>query len=264
MKTVFESALAVEAHMICNLLASVGVPAQVLGEYLQGAAGELPVGALVRVAVPDQHEAEAREIIADWERAMPPSPPTAEQSSAASRNAAPLWTLLGLAVGALVTWAIYRTPVALKEEGVDYDGDGVLDERFVMRGDLVSRIESDRNSDRRIDSIQEFDEAGLAARMRFDDNFDGRYESTYYLDRGLFVRFELDADGDDVVDKDCRYTYGIVTSCSFLVPGRTAPVKRQAFRAGLLASAEIDSDDDGVFDRTVRYDALEESIEGVP
>jgi hypothetical protein len=266
MKTVFESSLAVEAYMICDLLTRAGVPAQVLGEYLQGAAGELPVGALVRVTVPDEHEAEAREIIADWERAAPPSTPSTAQQPAAPRSGAPWWALLGLVVGALATWAIYRMPATstVTKDGVDYDLDGILDERLVMRGSVVSRIESDRNSDRSIDSIQEFDEAGLAARMRFDDNFDGRYESTYYLERGLFVRFELDSNGDDVVDKDCRYTHGVATSCNFYLPGRATPVKRQAFRGGWLVSAEIDADGDGVFDRTILYDAQEEPIEGAP
>ena len=62
--TVFESQLAVEAHMISDLLRQVEIPSQVLGEYLQTGAGELPVGNLVRVVVGGEHAAEARAVIA--------------------------------------------------------------------------------------------------------------------------------------------------------------------------------------------------------
>jgi hypothetical protein len=268
MKTVYESALAVDAHMICDLLARTGIPAQVMGEYLQGAAGELPVGGLVRVVVPDPHEAEARRIIDDWERAAPPLLKEAARPPVASRSAAPWWVLLGFVMGVFVSWAIVRTPVTnearLTKDGVDYDGDGVLDVRYIRRGDLISRVESDRNSDGRIDLIEEYDETGIATRTRSDDDFDSRYEATYYLERGQYVRFELDRDGDGFVDKSCSYTHSAPASCSFHVPGRTTPIKRQAFRAGLLVSDEVDTNGDGTLDRTVLYDALEEPIEAAP
>lgn len=71
MKTVFECGFGVEAHLVSDLLRSEGIDNTVLGEYLQGAAGELPVGRLVRVVVRDEQADRARAVIADWERAAP-------------------------------------------------------------------------------------------------------------------------------------------------------------------------------------------------
>jgi hypothetical protein len=72
MKTVFECAFGVEAHLISDVLRSEGIANTVLGEYLQGGAGELPVGRLVRVVVDDTQAESARAVIAAWESAPPP------------------------------------------------------------------------------------------------------------------------------------------------------------------------------------------------
>jgi hypothetical protein len=70
-KTVFECAFGVEAHLVGNLLRDAGIDNRVLGEFLQGAAGELPVGRLVRVVVADEEADEARAVIAEWENSVP-------------------------------------------------------------------------------------------------------------------------------------------------------------------------------------------------
>jgi hypothetical protein len=74
METVFESILAIDAHLVSHLLESAGIPSRIDGEYLQGAAGELPLGSLVKVRVAPEHAAEAREVIAEWEKATPDEP----------------------------------------------------------------------------------------------------------------------------------------------------------------------------------------------
>ncbi len=72
MHTVYSAAHAVDAHMIVHLLAQADIPALVFGEFLTGAAGELPPGNLVRVVVPDaRHIDEALRLIAEWESASP-------------------------------------------------------------------------------------------------------------------------------------------------------------------------------------------------
>ena len=71
METVFEATLAIHAHLVQHLLQGAGIPSYIEGEYLQGAAGELPLGNLVRVRVAAVHAAEAREVIADWENQQP-------------------------------------------------------------------------------------------------------------------------------------------------------------------------------------------------
>ncbi len=67
MKSVYEAANSIEAHMILHLLEQGELKACVQGEYLLGAIGELPVNGLVRVMVNDEDYLEAREIIELWE-----------------------------------------------------------------------------------------------------------------------------------------------------------------------------------------------------
>lgn len=86
METVFETSLAFHAQMICDLLISAGVPARVDGSFLQGISGEIPLGNAVRVRVESARAAEARAIIAEWERAEIPS----DEEAAAEAEAAGL------------------------------------------------------------------------------------------------------------------------------------------------------------------------------
>ena len=71
MQTVFEARTGFEAHMVRNLLEQAGISAQVLGEDLVGAVGELPALGIVRVVVAEDDAAQARDVIADWDDAMP-------------------------------------------------------------------------------------------------------------------------------------------------------------------------------------------------
>lgn len=71
MKSVYQAAHSVDAHMIRALLEQAGIPAQVRGEYLQGALGELPVNGMVTVWVPDADATRARELVRDWEQSTP-------------------------------------------------------------------------------------------------------------------------------------------------------------------------------------------------
>jgi hypothetical protein len=72
MHTVYSCSHPVDAHLIANLLTQHGIEAQVFGEFLIGAAGELPPGNLVRVVIPDATRIdEALQIIADWESCEP-------------------------------------------------------------------------------------------------------------------------------------------------------------------------------------------------
>lgn len=72
MKTVYEAANAVEAHMLQDLLRSAHISARVDGAFLQGAMGELPAAGLVRVVVEDEDWTRARAEIEHWEAEQPP------------------------------------------------------------------------------------------------------------------------------------------------------------------------------------------------
>lgn len=68
MDTVFHASTSLDAHLVQQLLERAGIPSRIDGEFLQGGAGELPPGNLIRVRVAPEHMAEARAVIADWEK----------------------------------------------------------------------------------------------------------------------------------------------------------------------------------------------------
>lgn len=69
MRTVYEPASAVQAHVLQDVLRQHGITSFVSGEHLQGAIGELPAGSLVRLLVDDADWAAARRALEQWERA---------------------------------------------------------------------------------------------------------------------------------------------------------------------------------------------------
>ena len=59
MQVVYRAQNLVDAHLAKHLLDDAGIPAFVMGESLLGGAGELPLFGVLRVCVPEGHEAEA-------------------------------------------------------------------------------------------------------------------------------------------------------------------------------------------------------------
>ncbi|MNY58200.1 hypothetical protein D3C86_1945100 [compost metagenome] len=62
--------------MVRQLLEQEGMTAFVNGGFLEGGAGELPMGGLATVSVADEHEARALEVVREWESL--PVPPRRE------------------------------------------------------------------------------------------------------------------------------------------------------------------------------------------
>jgi len=69
MKTVYDAATNIEAHLVMHQLQQAGIEASIQGEFLQGGIGELPAAGNIRVLVDPKDEAEARLVIADWDAA---------------------------------------------------------------------------------------------------------------------------------------------------------------------------------------------------
>ena len=67
MKTAYDAANNIDAHLVMHQLQQAGIDARIEGEYLQGGIGELPAAGNVRVIVDERDFAEARAVIADWE-----------------------------------------------------------------------------------------------------------------------------------------------------------------------------------------------------
>lgn len=205
MKSVYEASSALEAYMILNLLQQEGIRGRVDGEYLPGAVGELQAINLVRVMVDAPDYEKARQLIEDWEAIQ-----VDRERQATGKRSGPLsGFLFGLVIGGgLVFWAC-STPVA--EDGIDVNGDGVLDERWTYRNNRLRKIELDRNLDGRIDSIRYYDRKGMPERTQADDDFDGVFETNVVYENGLVRLQESDLNQDGGIDHRSTFRYGICT-----------------------------------------------------
>jgi hypothetical protein len=251
-ESVYECTLAVEAHMICDLLTQAGIAARVDGGFLTGAGGELPLGNTVRVRVEPARAAEAREVIADWEKTQTGDeiPPT----TASPRVRSPLWFLVGAIVGAGLAVILLRLNTPAGVSGVDYDGDGRDETVFHYSGSQPSMTTFDRNRDGVVDARWTFDLRGLEKHYESDDDFDGRFEWQTEVEFGEFSRSVLDADGDARPERVAHYRQGVLVSIDYYFASGGRVVKRENYAAGLLVSAEYDDDRDNVFERRVEFD----------
>jgi Putative prokaryotic signal transducing protein len=106
MKTLYQAASVVEAHMLRDLLWREGIVAHIHGEHLQGAMGELPAAGLIRLVVDEPDFDRARVLVDQWDAEQPahtPAPPPAPQSRLV------FVFLIGLALGVAGTAAFFRS-----------------------------------------------------------------------------------------------------------------------------------------------------------
>ena len=68
MQVVYHAENLVDAHLVKHVLEAAGIPVFVLGEYLTGAMGELPMQGLIQVCVPDAALADARDCLAEMQQ----------------------------------------------------------------------------------------------------------------------------------------------------------------------------------------------------
>ncbi len=249
MKTLYEAANAIEAHMLVDLLKQEDIAASIQGEALQGAAGEIPATGLVRLMVAEEHHAAARAIIDRWEAAQVEPTPAPPRSTAA-----PLLRglLLGLVIGAGATYAAYRAPATA--DGVDYDGDGLLDEKWTFSPNgVLLKMELDRNLDKKVDYVASYDARGHLAAAELDDNFDGVFETKQWLKNGNIETSLSDTDGDSYPDLRTNFMNGVVDSVEYIDPASGKPLRIEHYTLGILKFADVDTDTDGVLDTRVTY-----------
>ena len=69
---IYTAANTVQAHLLRNALAEVGIQAQVTNDALQVAGGDLPLGWTIapRVVVPREQEAEARRLAEQYDESL--------------------------------------------------------------------------------------------------------------------------------------------------------------------------------------------------
>jgi len=254
LKTVYEASNAIEAHMILDLLQQEGLSAQIQGEHLLGAIGELPGAGLVRVIVDDAEFKQARAAVERWDAAQPNEPilkPIAHKSNALRGF------LLGLLIGIACSYAYFRSPIHV--DGIDHNGDGILDERWTYApSDKLLKSEIDRNLDGKIDYIVRHGRNGVAETAEADDNFDGVFESRSGLHASNMELSETDTDGDGYRDLRWHYINGVLSTAEYMNPSTFHPLRVEYYALGKLNKAEVDSDKDGKLDTRYTYNPLGE------
>ncbi len=240
--------------MISNMLQQVGIVARIDGEFLQGGVGELQAMGFVRVLVEDADYTNAVEVIKTWDTNQTSQSYTATPKSRSSGIGIGL--IVGLLLGVGATFLAFNTPVTL--EGIDFNDDGKLDEKYVYRDDRLTRIEMDRNLDGSIDNIHLFSRKSMIYKSETDDNFDGIFESTTTYSRGNPVMQIIDSDQDGIIDIKSYYEHGVLTDIEILGHTPTSPKKRQKISMYKLISSEFDSNGDDIYDKKYSYDYYEQ------
>lgn len=252
MKSIYEASTALDAHMVLNLLEQHGIQGRIDGEYLPGGVGELQAINLVRVMVDEADYERAARVISDWEAIQVVRE---ERTKDAASNRLSVF-LAGVVIGGGLIWWTYNSPVT--EDGIDLNGDGVLDEKWIYKDNRISRTEADRNLDGKVDIIYTFDRRGMQQGSEQDDNFDGIFESVFIYKDGLTHSLESDLNQDGNVDYKASFRYGNIDEVTILGEGRDVRKKRQKFHMGKLISAEYDINGDGSYDIEYEYDYFEE------
>ena len=252
MKSVYEASTSLDAHMILNLLVQEGIEGRVDGEYLPGGVGELQAINLVRVMVDESDYERATQIIKNWEAIETDKEEIAKKRKSSRASIFIVGAVIG---GGLIYWA-YNSPVT--EDGIDMNGDGILDEKWIYKDHRISRTEVDRNFDGNVDVVYYFDRRGILKESKQDDNFDGIFESVFKFNNGLTQTQDSDLNQDGNIDYRAQFKHGNIDEIVILGEGQDSRRKRQKFKMGKLVSAEYDSNGDGNYDIEYNYDYFEE------
>ena len=252
MRLIYEPSNSIEAHMVLNLLEQAGLSGRIDGEFLQGGVGDLQAIGLIRVMIEEADYEAATSIIEQWDKHQP-----GEVVKQVPQRIHPLFSgFIGLCVGLISLTVYYNTPVS--HDGIDYDGDGLLDEKWEYIHGRISKTEADRNFDGKVDYIIHFDNKGIVISGSSDDDFDGVFETDLMFSDGNDLWSKSDTTGDGYKNYQVFYSNGILSRVKFINPVSDRPVKIQRYEGLKLSSAELDTNGDGRLDTSYQYDEFEE------
>lgn len=240
--------------MILNLLQQEGITGRVDGEYLQGGVGELQTMNMVRVMIDESDYSKAQAIIHEWE-SKPVTDPIGQAPIKNSSNFG-IGLLFGVLIGSGLTFWAYNSPVT--NDGIDYNHDGQLDEKWLYKGNRISKVTSDRNLDGKEDVVEQYDRKGLIYKAEVDDDFDGIFETVYKYRHGNVYLQESDINNDGSIDYRAHSKDGVFYESEIFEPYLNTPKKKQKYLLNKMVSAEYDSNNDGIFDVIYEYDFYEE------
>ncbi len=252
MRLLYEPSNAIEAHMILNLLEQSGLSGRIDGEFLQGGVGDLQAAGFIRVMIEEADYPAANEIVKQWDTHQP-----REFSAEPPQRLHPFFSgFIGFCAGLMVLTIYYHTSTTY--DGLDYDGDGVLDETWVYVRDRIKRTEVDRDLDGKVDHITQFNRVGHPISARSDDNFDGFFETELVYFMGNVESSKSDTTGDGRKNYQIFFRNDVIRSVKFIDPVSGKPIKIQTYDGIKLKSAKLDTNGDGQLDTSYSYDHLEE------
>lgn len=255
MKLLYEASNTVEAHMILNLIEQYGLSARIDGEYLQGGVGDLQAVGIIRVMIEEEDYAEAKAIIQQWDASQPKQ----ENQTPAIKKSSHFGTaLISFICGIAVMSIYYNTPVT--KDGIDYNGDGKLDEIWTFVNDLMSKVELDRNLDGEVDFIYSFDRKGLIESSLSDEDFNGTFETDIYYNYGNAAWQKSDTTGDDFKDYRIDFKHGATETISFIDPTTKKILKTETYGSFFINQAQVDTTGDGILDTLYEYNAIGEIV----
>jgi len=240
--------------MILNLLQQEGIECRVDGEYLQGGVGELQAMNIVRVLVEDSNYEKARTVIDEWDSTQIDN--TDAHTPVKSGSNIGTGLLFGLIIGIGLTFWAYNSPIT--SDGIDYNNDGQLDEKWIYKDNRLSRVEVDRNRDGVTDVVNSYNRKGIIYKSETDDDFDGTYETTYKYHQGSLKSQESDTNQDGKIDLLAIFENDVLAEVQLTGPDINSPKKKQKYKMNKLIGADFDSNGDGIYDIFYEYDFYEE------
>jgi hypothetical protein len=156
------------------------------------------------------------------------------------------------------------TPVYNPENGrleqlvSDIDGDGSVDTRGYLDGRRLTRIEIDRNGDRRPDRWEFYRDLNTGGtvptpqpeieRVEEADGPEHRITRREFYEHGQLLRVEDDSDLDGQADRWEYYESGLLTRIEMDLTGAGFPDRRLIYRRdGTIDRVEVNPEGDGVW-----------------